>query len=67
MIDKFFNYFHQQLRCLTLWGYGWKRRKTIVLSKPVQQWQDPITGLWYQENTAVRLLKVNVLDCYKHK
>lgn len=65
MIDSFFQYLSKKLHSFTLWGYGWKRRRTIVLSSPVEQWQDPMTGLWYGEKVALRLLRVNVLDYYR--
>lgn len=65
MIDKIRSFFSHGFSDVLLWGYGWKRRKTIRLSQPTTQWQDPFTGLWYGEKAAVRLLKVQVMDEYR--
>lgn len=65
MIDKIFSFLHLHLRYFMLWGYGWKRRKLSVNSV-VYQWQDPISGLWYGEKVAMKLLVVNALDYYRH-
>ena len=40
----------------------WQRRKSIYLGKKVIQWQDPLSLHWYSENTALRLVRVRVLD-----
>ena len=65
MFDKAFSMINQQLRYLTLWGYGWKRRK-MSRNSIAYQWRDPITGIWYGEKVAMRLLMVNALEYYRH-
>ena len=65
MIDKIISFLQVQLRYVMLWGYGWKRRK-IYLKRASYQWQDPISGLWYGEKVAMKLLVVNALDYYRH-
>ncbi|MCI0654318.1 MAG: hypothetical protein L0Y39_07555 [Methylococcaceae bacterium] len=65
MFDKIFSLIHQKLRYFTLWGYGWKRRN-MSRNSVCYQWRDPITGLWYGERAAMKLLMVNALDYYRH-
>lgn len=65
MIDKLFSSIYQQLRYFTLWGSGWKRRRMSRISVSYQ-WLDPVTGVWYGEKVAVKLLTVNALDYYSH-
>ncbi len=45
-------------RSFTLWGCGWKRRKFIAFSRPVIEWQDPISGMWLREDAALRVARV---------
>lgn len=54
-------------RCLTifvLWGCGWKRRKLSNTGCYRIEWQDPMTGLWYGEHNAMKLLKAYALAEY---
>ena len=67
MTDKLSSFLSHWFFDVLLRGSGWKRRKTIRLSLPSYQWQDPFTGLWYGEKTAVRLLKVQAMDEYRHR
>ncbi len=43
-------------------SYGWQSRRTICPGGGTKQWQDPFSLLWYSENTALRLMKVQALD-----
>ena len=52
----------QWYKTLLLSGYGWRRRKWGCNGEPVIQWCDPLTGLWYSEKMAVKLLKIQLLD-----
>lgn len=54
----------RSLKALTLWGYGWKRRKQRDSVSYRIEWQDPCTGQWHGEKNAVRLLKSHVLADY---
>ncbi len=65
MFEMISSFIHSQFRYFTLWGYGWKRRKTSPRSASYQ-WRDPITGLWYGEKVAMKLLMVNALDYYRN-
>lgn len=47
-----------------LWGCGWKRRKLSNTSCYRTEWQDPMTGLWYGERNAMKLLKAHALAEY---
>ena len=49
------------LKAMALWGYGWKRRKQRRFVSYRIEWQDPASGQWYGEKTALRLLKVQAL------
>lgn len=55
--------------CLTvflLWGCGWKRRRPSLGSENARnEWQDPMTGLWYGERNAMVLLKAYALAEYR--
>lgn len=52
------------LNALALRGYGWKRRKQRENVSYRVEWQDPATGQWHGEETALRLLKVSLLAEY---
>lgn len=52
------------LKALALRGYGWKRRKQRESVSYRIEWQDPATGQWYREETALRLLKVSLIAEY---
>jgi hypothetical protein len=52
------------LKTLVLKGYGWKRRKQRENLCCRIEWQDPATGQWHGEKTALRLLKVSLLAEY---
>jgi hypothetical protein len=65
MFDSIYLFVRRHLRYFTLWGYGWKRRK-MSRSSTTYQWRDPVTGLWYAEQVAMKLLVVNALDYYRH-
>lgn len=52
----------QLYKAIFLSGYGWKSRKWRSNGEPVMQWSDPLTGLWYSEKMAVKLLKIQLLD-----
>jgi hypothetical protein len=54
----------QSLRAFVLWGYGWRRRQRCDNESRRIEWQDPITGLWYREKAAFRVLKMQVLADY---
>ncbi len=62
MIHRIGHYIGQQLWSFFLWGYGWKRDRYLRLGKSVIRWQDPLSMLWYSENTALKLLKVQIID-----
>ncbi len=62
MIQRIGRYIGQQLWRFFLWGYGWKRDRYSRLGIPVVRWQDPLSMLWYSENTALKLLKVQLID-----
>lgn len=49
------------LKAIALWGYGWKRRKQKEFVSYRIEWQDPASGQWYGENTALKLLKIQTL------
>lgn len=53
------------LKAIALWGYGWKRRKQRDFVSYRIEWQDPASGQWYGEKTALRLLKVQALSEYE--
>lgn len=54
----------RQLNALALKGYGWKRRKQRLGVSYRIEWQDPYSGHWYTEKTALRLLKSALLTEY---
>lgn len=54
----------RQLNALALKGYGWKRRKQRLDVSYRIEWQDPYSGHWYTEKTALRLLKSALLAEY---
>jgi hypothetical protein len=58
------NLLNRCLRALALRGYGWKRRKQRESLSCRIEWQDPVTGHWYTEKTALRLLKGTILAQY---
>lgn len=64
MTDKIFLIIRQKLHYFTLWGYGWKRRN-MPKNPGCYQWRDPMTGVWYRETVAMKLLLVDVLDYYR--
>lgn len=45
-------------RAILLWGCGWKRRRFITCSRPVIEWQDPMSGMWLHEDAALRVALV---------
>lgn len=47
-------------RSFMLWGSGWKRRRFISCSRPVIEWQDPISGMWLHEDAALRVVRVQL-------
>ncbi len=49
-------------KAFILWGYDWKCRQWAYQNQPVIEWQDPLTGLWYREKTAIKLLEKQLLD-----
>ncbi len=52
------------LHAIALWGYGWKRRKRRKRKGFIAyrvEWQEPGSGQWYGEETALKLLKVQAL------
>lgn len=49
---------------LVLRAYGWQRRSHSNFGRPAVQWKNPQTGLWYREATALRILKVDLIDPY---
>lgn len=54
----------RQINKLVLSNYCWHRRKCLYLGEKVEQWQDPLSLLWYSENTALQIVKARVLDEY---
>jgi hypothetical protein len=52
------------LKSLALRGYGWKRRKQRDNLSYRIEWQDPATGQWHGEKTALRLLKMTLMAEY---
>jgi hypothetical protein len=48
-------------KAFILWGYDWKRRQWMSQNQTVTEWQDPWSGLWYQEKTAMKLLEKQLL------
>lgn len=60
-------YIKQQLWGFLLWSYGWKRDRYLRLGKPVVRWQDPLSMLWYSEDPALKLLKIQVIDQLNQK
>ncbi len=61
-IERKFDHF---FKATMLWGHGWKRRRWMSQRVPVIQWQDPLTGLWYGKKTALKLLRVQLLDEFR--
>jgi hypothetical protein len=55
---------HKAMTFLILWGSGWKRRKLRSATSYRIEWQDPASGTWYGDRTALRLLKVQALALY---
>jgi len=55
----------RSLTAFTLWGYGWKRRKQSDSATCRIEWQDPMTGLWYGEQNAMKLLRGYALADYR--
>ncbi|MDD2767772.1 MAG: hypothetical protein PHT19_03485 [Methylococcus sp.] len=55
---------HKAKTFLMLWGYGWKRRKRPAANSYRIEWQDPMTGSWYGDRAALRLLKAHALALY---
>ncbi len=54
-------YARRLLHAIALWGYGWKRRKRKGFIVYRIEWQEPGSGQWYGEETALKLLKVQAL------
>lgn len=54
--------FHDFFTAVALKSYGWQSRRTLYLGSRITQWQDPYSSLWYSENTALKLMKVQALD-----
>ncbi|MDV3242910.1 MULTISPECIES: hypothetical protein [Methylocaldum] len=52
------------LTVFMLWGCGWKRRRQSGSESYRIEWQDPMTGQWYGERNAMKLLKVYALAEY---
>ncbi|MEE9396102.1 MAG: hypothetical protein V3V31_03725 [Methylococcales bacterium] len=44
------------------WGYGWKRRICNQLNGNYYQWRDPLSGLWYRQPAAVKLLRIQLVE-----
>jgi hypothetical protein len=62
MITAIQNRIDKLYKGIVLWGYGWKSRKWSCNGEAVIQWRDPLSGLWYSEKMAVKLLKIQLLD-----
>lgn|GEM_PF-824270 len=62
MFEWLQNLIQRGCHSIALRSYRWRRRKVIYLGKPQVHWQDPLSLLWYSENTAMRLLKARILD-----
>ncbi|WP_022948747.1 hypothetical protein [Methylohalobius crimeensis] len=57
----------RQFNQLVLSSYRWQRRRCLYLGEKVVQWQDPLSLLWYSENTALQLVKARALDEFPNK
>jgi hypothetical protein len=52
----------RKIRTSVLSASGWERRTLSDHSGRVSQWRDPVSGLWYPEETAARVFKKQALD-----
>lgn len=50
------------INSVLLWGYGWKYRREVHFGELAVQWRDPLSGMWYRQPTAMKLLKIQALD-----
>ena len=62
MFESISHAMKRQFRAFMLRTSGWKQRKCLYYRKPVIQWQDPDSGLWYFEDVAMQMLTVNARD-----
>lgn len=46
------------MRAFILWGSGWHWRRHKHGSTAVIEWQDPHSGLWYGNDAAMQLVRV---------
>lgn len=60
MQKSFTSFINKSIRALALKGSGWQRRP----STDGLEWRDPLTGLWYREKTAMRLMKAYAIAPY---
>ncbi|MGH8583854.1 MAG: hypothetical protein ACREWG_13960 [Gammaproteobacteria bacterium] len=51
-------YASRWMRAFILWGSGWHRRRHMRGSSAAIEWQDPHSGLWYGDDAAIRLVRV---------
>lgn len=63
MFEKLQRYYSHLIRICILRSLGWKRRHCVSFGQREVEWKHPVTGLWYRETTAIRI--INVMAFYR--
>ena len=67
MLKRLEQFFDHQFKSLILRGYGWKPEQRRRQGRMAVQWQDPLSLLWYSEDMAVKLVKIQAIDEYDRR
>lgn len=61
MFDFLDQWLENFLKSLALESYGWQSRKYKSMGKAIIEWRDPHSLQWYNQSTALSLMKVQAM------
>ena len=67
MINGLGESFVGSMRSFMLIHYGWERRMHKTFGRQEERWKHPCTGIWYQKQTALRILATDLRAPYKRR